>query len=308
MVKFAALFTIILLASGSLAAQDTLPKFTVSTKGNNRVLISWTNNYSNVTQISIQRSTDSLRNFKTILSVPDASIPQNGFVDTKAATLFMFYRLFIVLDSGKYVFTMSKRPFWDTARIASKPNPLKNGVSSSRRVIISDSMEINEANTLRDKLNEKPLTLTDSAIRKIEPEKFFAIKRRDSILFLLPEKGFKAFRDSVVYKTKDTMVFRSSDTILIKPFIPKEVFKASIYIFSEKDGNISISLPDASTRKYSVKFFDEKNNPLFEIIHIKENSLLLDKSNFLRAGWFRFELYEDGKLKEKNKFFVPKDF
>lgn len=308
MVKVAALFTILILASISLAAQDTLPKFTVSTKGNNRVLISWTNNYSNVTQISIQRSTDSLRNFKTLLSVPDASIPQNGFVDTKAATLFMFYRLFIVLDSGKYVFTHSKRPFWDTARIASKPNPVKNGIGGSRRVIISDSMEINEANTLRDKLNEKPLTVADSAIRKIEPEKFFTIKRRDTILFLLPEKGFKPFRDSVVYKTKDTMVFRSSDTILIKPFIPKEVFKASIYIFTEKDGNIFISLPEASTRKYSVKFFDEKYNPLFEIIHVKENSLLLDKSNFLRSGWFRFELYEDGKLKEKNKFFVPKDF
>lgn len=308
MVKVAALFTIIILASGSLAAQDTLPKFTVSTKGNNRVLISWTNNYPGVTQISIQRSTDSLRNFKTLLSVPDASIPQNGFVDTKISTLLMFYRLFIVLDSGKYVFTSSKRPFWDTARISSRPIPVKNGVSSSRRVIISDSMEINEANILRDKLSEKPLTLIDSAIRKIEPEKFFAIKRRDSILFLLPEKGFKTFRDSVVYKTKDTMVFRSSDTILIKPFIPKEVFKASIYIFSEKDGNIFISLPDASTRKYSVKFFDEKYNPLFEIIHVKENSLLLDKSNFLRAGWFRFELYEDGKLKERNKFFVPKEF
>ena len=308
MVKFAAFFTIIILASGYLAAQDTLPKFTVSTKGNNRVLISWTNNYPSITQISIQRSTDSLRNFKTLLSVPDANIPQNGFVDTKASTLFMFYRLFIVLDSGKYVFTNSKRPFWDTARIASRPVAVKNGVSSSRRVIISDSMEINEANTLRDKLNEKPLTVADSAIRKIEPEKFFTIKRRDTILFLLPEKGFKAFRDSVVYKTKDTMVFRSSDTILIKSFIPKEVFKVSIYIFSEKDGNISISLPDASTKKYSVKFFDEKNNPLFEIVHVKENSLLLDKSNFLRAGWFRFELYEDGKLKEKNKFFVPKDF
>lgn len=308
MVKVAAFFTLIILASGSLAAQDTLPKFTVSTKGNNRVLISWTNNYPFVSQISIQRSTDSLRNFKSLLSVPDATIPQNGFVDTKASTLFMFYRLFIVLDSGKYVFTSSKRPFWDTARIASRPIPANSPPNSSRRVIISDSMEINEANTLRDKLSEKPVPLIDSAIRKIEPEKFFTIKRRDSILFLLPEKSFKSFRDSVVYKTKDTMVFRSADTILIKPFIPKEVFKASTNIYTEKDGNILISLPDASTKKYSVKFFDEKYNPLFEIIHVKESSLLLDKSNFLRSGWFRFELFEDGKLKEKNKFFVPKDF
>jgi hypothetical protein len=104
------------------------------------------------------------------------------------------------------------------------------------------------------------------------------------------------------------MVFRSIDTIVVKPFVPKEVFKPSIYVFTEKEGNVSIALPDAAVKHYSVKFFDEKNNPIFEINKIKESPLILDKANFLRSGWFRFELYEDGKLKEKNKFFIPKDF
>jgi len=104
------------------------------------------------------------------------------------------------------------------------------------------------------------------------------------------------------------MVFRSIDTIVVKPFVPKEVYKPSIYVFTEKEGNVSISLPDAAAKHYSVKFFDEKNNPLFEINKVKESPLILDKANFLRSGWFRFELYEDGKLKEKNKFFIPKDF
>jgi len=36
--------------------------------------------------------------------------------------------------------------------------------------------------------------------------------------------------------------------------------------------------------------------------------LTLDKSNFIHAGWFKFELYEDGQLKEKNKLLIPKDF
>jgi len=34
----------------------------------------------------------------------------------------------------------------------------------------------------------------------------------------------------------------------------------------------------------------------------------LDKANFLHAGWFRFELYENGQLKEKHRFYIPKDF
>ena len=44
-----------------------------------------------------------------------------------------------------------------------------------------------------------------------------------------------------------------------------------------------------------------------EIISI-EVSLKIDKSNFYRAGWFKFELYEDGKLMGKNKFYLEKDF
>lgn len=304
MIKIPVVFVCVFLVSSALVAQDTLPKFTVSTKGNNnRVLISWTNNYRSVSQISIQRSADSLKNFKTILSVPDASIQQNGFVDTKAATLFQFYRLFIVLDSGKYVFTDSKRPFWDTARVSPKSIAIKRETNGSKRVIYADSISLTEADKLNDKATEKTENVTAPV-----PEKYFVVQRLDSILFRVPQKNLKSFRDSLLYKTKDTLVFRSADTILIKTFVPKEVFKPSVYVFTEKDGNVSISLPDVSSKHYSVKFFDENNNLVFEINKVKDTMLTLDKSNFLHAGWFRFELYEDSKLKEKNKFFVPKEF
>lgn len=305
MVKAAVLFSLIIMFLGPVAAQDTLPKFTATTRGNNRVLISWTNNYPKVTQINIQRSLDSTRNFKTILSVPGPQNPTNGFVDTKPLTPFMFYRLFIVLDSGKYVFSETKRPILDTSKVEAKPI-VKNNPAINNRRIITDSLSSKEADKVRDKLiDNKP---PDNVVVKPEPEKFFTIKRRDTVLGQISEKFFQKFRDSIVYKTKDTMVFRSIDTIVIKPFVPKEVYKPSIYVFTEKDGNITISLPDVSNKHYSVKFFDEKLNPLFDIPKIKESPLILDKVNFLRSGWYRFELYEDGKLKEKNKFFIPKDF
>ncbi|RYZ13793.1 MAG: hypothetical protein EOP49_54105, partial [Sphingobacteriales bacterium] len=79
-------------------AQDTLPEFSASTRGGGRNLISWVNTYPEITQLNVQRSTDSLKAFKTILMVPDPKIPQNGFVDTKAPVGNVFYRLFIVLD------------------------------------------------------------------------------------------------------------------------------------------------------------------------------------------------------------------
>jgi hypothetical protein len=78
-------------------------------------------------------------------------------------------------------------------------------------------------------------------------------------------------------------------------------------IYTGKDNNIIINLPDAATKKYQVKFFDENEMPLFDINKIPDSYLIIEKVNFIRSGWYNFELYENGKIIEKNKFFVPKD-
>ena len=68
-----------------------------------------------------------------------------------------------------------------------------------------------------------------------------------------------------------------------------------------------ISLPNADNRKYSVKFFDENNKFLFELNRVKDTYLIIEKVNFLHAGWFFFEIFENGRMIEKNKFFIPKE-
>ena len=293
-------FVLLLSVPISSIAQDTLPGFTATTRGNNKVVISWTNKYPVITQINIQRSYDSTRNFQTILAVPDPRIPQNGFVDSKAPTPFMFYRLFIVLDSGKYLFSKSKRAFWDTAKVVRQ-------TANNRRVIVSDNLADNEAEKIRNKLSNGK---TDDLKPPTEPvaEKIFTVLRRDSVVMQFPEGSFRNFRDSIVNTTKDTLVFKTVDTILVKPFIPKVVYKPSPYVFTEKEGNVMIALPEALTKRYSIKFYEEDNTELFEITQVKEPFLTLDKANFLHAGWFRFELFEDGKLKERHRFYIPKEF
>lgn len=290
-------------------AQDTLPRFSASTKGNGKILISWTNNYPVVNQISIQRSYDSLRSFQTILTVPDPSVLQNGFVDAKATTPFMFYRIFIVLDSGRYVFTPSRRAEWDTSKVAAIEQPSQqpglqqqnqSPPAENKRVVVADNVVLPAETEKAEKPKAEPV--------KPEPEKFYIVKRRDSIISQISAKLFRNFRDSIVRKTKDTLVFNNADTILIKPFVPKEVYKPSLYVYTEKDGNVTIALPDASSKRYGVKFFEMDDSPLFEIKRVKESSMLVDKVNFLHSGWFKFELYEDGKLKERHRFFIPKDF
>lgn len=229
-----ALTLFFLITCTCLRAQDTLPKFSVNYLGNNRVVVAWTNTFENIKQISIQRSFDSLKSFKTILTVPDATTQQNGYVDSKAPSNGMFYRLYIMLEKGVYLFSDSKRPVWDTTKRAAGAtgNP-----SLNFPVIQNGSLPTGNGNN----------------------------------------------------------------------HIGKEAWVPSKYVYTYKDGYIRISLPQED-KKYSIKFFTDDDKPLFELKDLKERNFKIDKANFYHAGWFKFELYEDGVLKEKNKFYLPKEF
>jgi hypothetical protein len=281
-------------------AQDTLPKFSAILRNNGKVLISWHNNFQSVSQISIQRSSDSLKNFTSFLTVPDPSVPQNGFVDSKADGR-MFYRLFIVLGNGNYLFSKSKRPSSGTDVV------IENEISENKEIKLRND----DQRIVYQKNNKNDGLLSPTKINPatgIEIETTIFIKRNDSLIGQFSGKMLNRFRDSVLKKTKDTLAFIGADTVVIRSFVPKEVYKISNYVFTAKDGNINISLPDATTKKYSVKFLEIDSSPVFDIKEIKDVLLIVDKTNFVHSGWFRFELFEDGKLKEKNRFFIPKDF
>jgi hypothetical protein len=121
--------------------------------------------------------------------------------------------------------------------------------------------------------------------------------------------GFQKFRDSISLKTKDTLFAFENDIIILKPFVPKPLWKASVNIFTNNKGFVSINLPEASkNHKYKIIFYDETNTEVFRIKQLKQDKLVLEKSNFLHAGWFFFELFEDDTIIEKNKFYLDKDF
>ncbi len=299
------------------SAQDTLPAFKLVNKGNNRIIISWSNNYKDIRQLTIQRSLDSTKNFKSILTLPDPTVPQNGYADTKAMNDHMFYRLYILLDSGKYVFSKSKRPVLDTTRIIEKPKETPPVELPSYEPVVKEketpAKQEKNNNTIAElpkpkELEKKEIVKPEPVKPKEIPERIIYIKKNDTLISQIGEKSIRKFKDSINLRTKDTLSFNTPDTINIKTFVPKIVYKPSKFVFTEKDGNIKIALPLATEKKYTIKFFDEQGIPAFEIKQIKSTQLVLDKSNFSRSGWFKFELYEDGQLKEKSKFFVPKDF
>lgn len=206
-------------------AQEQLPNFSAYKVGNGRVVIAWTHNYPAVKQISIQRSTDSLNFFKTITTMPDPNLQQNGFADVNALDGNMFYRIFVMFEGGNYMATKSKRPTIDSSGLADAYN---SG---------------NKANM------EKNPTAT---------------------------------------------------------FIPSGDIQ-SIYVFSSPDRYVRVELPN-DKRKYDIRFYNESGQPLFELDNVKEKKFKLDRSYFSTAGYIHFELYADGKLLEKNKLYLPKDF
>jgi hypothetical protein len=219
-------------------AQDTLPAITVKSLSNT-VLVSWTNPFETLTTINIQRSFDSLKNFRTIGSILDVMNKQNGFADARPPTLKMFYRVFIVFEGGAYIFSKSYRPVKDSV----KPVPIKQ---------VEDIVIVDEP--------KKPLSKIDSAFINLPP---------------LP---------------------------VVKPsYVP------SRYVYTGKDNNVVIALKDAAIRKYKVKFYDESKTPIFEINKITEPFLTIEKVNFLHAGKFYFEIFEEEFLMEEHWFFIQKD-
>ncbi len=136
---------------------------------------------------------------------------------------------------------------------------------------------------------------------------YIYIYRNDSLVMQVDPLLYKKIKDSISTRTKDTLYAVDNNHIAIHPFAVKYAWKPSEYIFTNAKGFLTILLPLVKQHKYHVIFYEEDGTELFRIKTIKEPELILDKTNFIHAGWFSFELFEDDKLKEKNKFMLSKD-
>lgn len=208
--------------SGAAFGQEDLPNdFTVLQVGK-RVVVSWTHNFPVVKMLSVQRSYDSVNSFMSIGSPPDPKLRENGFVDANPPRDSMYYRVFVLLEGGKYAMTKSKRPMLDTLGIA-----VAEGTDNE----------------------QKGTTLT---------------------------------------------------------FLPAG-FTQSRYIFTSPDRYVRVELP-MDSKKYDIRFFTETNQLLFELKDIKEKRFKLDRAYFYKSGYVNFELLADGKIVERYKVFIPKEF
>jgi len=133
-------------------------------------------------------------------------------------------------------------------------------------------------------------------------------------LFILFTNG-KYFYSRTVLSVPDSTISASQKIELgdVKGAAPngktaEKPWHPSNYVYTTADGNINIQLPEALQKKYSIKFYEPNGVFLFEIDRVKQPFLILEKAIFLRSGWFNFELFEDGKLKEKWSIFIPLNY
>jgi hypothetical protein len=287
-------------------AQDTLPQFSVKDIGKERYVISWVNNYPYTAQITIQRSFDSIRGYKSILTVPDPNAKQNGYADSKAINDHMFYRLYIQLENGRFLFTAAKQPSREIIIAEPQPKPVvttsptipqkkeelapKQGSSTTPApVAVAINAENNPAYITTD---EKTTAEVELATENTVTREIPAVKRVEPIIVRLQNVRLgDSAKTPLAVTTKDD----------------PNAYAPSLFVYTHPDGNIRIQVPNrARLSKYRIKFFESDKRFLFELKNLPAPNFQLDKINFLHGGWFLFELYEDARLIEKHKLHLDR--
>lgn len=276
----------------TLYAQDTLPNFNIRDLNTKKILINWNNPFgANCLQLAVQRSFDSLKYFKTIYSAQSPELPQNGITeDRMPKDIKVFYRIFFVLPSGQYFFSKS---------IGLKSFDLIDPYSAQKNTTITPQ---NTPNVIEpDPKTNYP----------VNAKIYISIYKQslDNFLYDIEYNNYKRFKDSIIRRTKDTLYTIDANRTIIKPYIAPIVWKPSNNIYTNASTSfVTIYLPLVKYHKYRLVVYEENGTELFQLKDIKDAELILDNSNFAHAGWFYFDLYQDEKLREHNKFRVQEPF
>jgi hypothetical protein len=131
---------------------------------------------------------------------------------------------------------------------------------------------------------------------------FVAFENGDYVFSRTHLPNSDSVRDEVEDITPKDNGNRKIDTVIIVP--PVITYN---YVYIGKDNNVIINILKETEKKYSIKFFDENKKPVFEIKKIKEPFLILDKVNFIKAGWYSFKLYKEKEMIEEGRILISKD-
>lgn len=268
MLKYIFIFSVFSLVSIQSFAQEPLPDFSIKKGTQNQKVISWRNNYGDMLIVlTIQRSNDSVRNFRTIYSEPNPALAVNAYTDMKPIPGMDYYRVYYQMKNGSYYFTKAKR-------------------------VASGFV----AEGLYGRLNAQHVALKGDEDRTVTISDFHRIA--DSVLVNTSDSLFY-FSDSTVNYKK----FNAVAAISSSPAINNSLTPVSNYLFLNPDGSLVIRIPDDKAYDYSMVIYQpDGNTVLYKVERFPGSEIILSKSSFMHSGFYPYEIFEDGKLKERSRF------
>ncbi len=305
---------LLLIRPASTSAQDTLPAFSVK-EINGKTIVGWNNPDKELKQLIIQQSADSLKAFRSIMSMPDPTSFTNGYLVKSTDSIRYFYRIFYVKLNGQYFFTKSKRatkeipPPPPSPPSPPKPQPVIQPIiqpvaqpSAKSSPQTATKAEVKKQPTTKN--TPPPIVETKSLAPITEAEK--EIVREVDAYFEeeLNSKKYEKIQLTIpVSKIED--IGKISKYIKKDSVVTENMFQPSAFVYINPGGNLMLILPNPEKKHFSFLVYKEDGTLLFNMKNIKESKLLIDRSNFMSSGWFNYEIYEGQKSKEKNKFFIP---
>ena len=283
--------------------QETLPNITVKSF-NGKVVVSWINDYTKkISNILIQRSFDSSRNYSTIGTVLNPLNKENGYLDALPPYDRMYYRISISFEGGTYELGPAVKPFIEAPEL----EEIDITAIQKEEIIITEKKKI-DAEKIKAPLpfdkkeeNEVPQIITDS-IAKIIDSAFTTTLQKN----ILPLKIVRINKDS----SKEIISLKSiekRDLLLENKIKRLQWDYPSNRIYINNQNLLVIQLKETAVKQYHIKFYNEIGKLIFELKKINEDLIFIEKSNFRQSGWYHFEVSNEGELVEKNKFYIPKD-
>ncbi|MDE1191667.1 MAG: hypothetical protein PW786_05970 [Arachidicoccus sp.] len=266
MFKYIAIIFLALFFITGAYSQEPLPDFSIKKGVQNQKVISWRNNFgSMVSYMTIQRSNDSVKNFMTLYAVTNPTLQVNAYTDVRPVPSMDYYRIYYQLKNGSYYFTKAKK------------------VSSG---FVSAGLFSNIAGQHVILKGDENRSVTVAGMRKIS----------DSVL--------NNTTDSLFYVSDSTVNYKKFNAIAVVNSAPAtSLVPVSNYMFLNATGDLIIRLPEKEASDYSMIIYEPGSTAvLYKIGHFSDSEIILSKSSFVHTGFYPYELFENGKLKERNRF------
>ncbi len=269
--KYTLLIILLFFIPNKINGQPALPNMSAVIE-NNSIKLVWFCKYDSVKSIAVKHSTDSSTNYTIIGYVKKTELGFQSYIDEHPNIGRNFYKVTLEFSSSlKWTSNMIGIHFVE--------NSLKKD-STNIKHLESNFKKESDFNSKEQKYIQKQTTITpDTLIKKS----------------LLENNVIK--KPTIKYESRIAINF--IDTICVNPsqyIIPR-------YLITDSVGEININLPeDINSHIYTMKFYNENKQKIYDIVKFNTAKLIMDKRNFRNSGLYMFLLKKDGLELERGYF------